>query len=207
MKLYAACLASYNSGILHGAWIDASADADEMRDAIATMLRGSPCPNVTVDCPECEGLGEIENPDNSMTPCPNCREGRVTSAEEWAIHDYDGFPNMGEYPSLDDVAAMAGLIESAEADHGISYDDFQPIAANWHGVVSDIEHALEAFAGTYATLRDYADELADEKLAEDGIKDGSFAQRHFDYESHAHDISLEYTVIECPSGVAVFWPH
>ena len=173
MKLYVACLAAYNAGRLHGAWIDASDDTAEMQDAINTMLRGSPCPD----------------------------------AEEWAIHDYDGFPNMGEYPGLAAVAAMAGLIEMAKDDHRIDYDDFQPIAANWHGVVSDIEHALEAFAGTYDTLRTYADELADEALDADGVKEGSFAQRHFDYESHASDIEIEYTIIDCPSGVAVFWPH
>ena len=173
MKLYAACLASYNAGRLHGAWIAASTDADEMREAIAAMLAASPTPD----------------------------------AEEWAIHDYDDFPNMGEYPDLEAVAELADLIDTAKADHGIDWSDFRPIADNWHGNTDDIKTALDNFAGIYGTLRDYADEVADETLEQDGVKEGSFAQRHFDYESHAHDIEIEYTVIDCPSGVAVFYPH
>ena len=41
--IYVACLASYNSGILHGDWIWAD-DADDMRDATRTMLARSPEP-------------------------------------------------------------------------------------------------------------------------------------------------------------------
>jgi len=40
-RVYAACLASYNNGILHGEWLDAT-DADELREGIAEMLAGSP---------------------------------------------------------------------------------------------------------------------------------------------------------------------
>ena len=36
-RIYVACLASYNAGILHGEWIDAT-DADVIREAIANML-------------------------------------------------------------------------------------------------------------------------------------------------------------------------
>lgn len=41
-RIYVACLAAYNNGYLHGAWIDADQDADEIRDEIATMLARSP---------------------------------------------------------------------------------------------------------------------------------------------------------------------
>ena len=43
-RVYAACLASYNAGHLHGEWIDAT-DADEIREAIENMLSESPAPN------------------------------------------------------------------------------------------------------------------------------------------------------------------
>lgn len=38
-KIYVACLAAYNNGILHGRWIDADQDADEIRAGIAEMLK------------------------------------------------------------------------------------------------------------------------------------------------------------------------
>lgn len=41
-SIYVACLAAYNSGYLHGAWIDADQDADDIRAEIATMLKASP---------------------------------------------------------------------------------------------------------------------------------------------------------------------
>jgi antirestriction protein len=44
-RLYIACLAEYNCGVLYGRWIDASGDADEMREKISDILKASPCPN------------------------------------------------------------------------------------------------------------------------------------------------------------------
>jgi antirestriction protein len=41
-RIYVACLAAYNNGYLHGAWIDADQDADEIRDEISAMLACSP---------------------------------------------------------------------------------------------------------------------------------------------------------------------
>jgi antirestriction protein len=45
MRIYVACLASYNAGTLHGRWIDASADADAMQGEIDAMLKASREPN------------------------------------------------------------------------------------------------------------------------------------------------------------------
>ena len=41
MRIYVACLASYNAGTLHGRWIDASADVDAMQGGIDAMLKAS----------------------------------------------------------------------------------------------------------------------------------------------------------------------
>lgn len=41
-RIYVACLAAYNNGYLHGAWIDADQDAAEIRDEISAMLARSP---------------------------------------------------------------------------------------------------------------------------------------------------------------------
>ncbi|MDX2266075.1 MAG: antirestriction protein ArdA [Hyphomicrobiales bacterium] len=44
-RIYVACLAAYNNGYLHGAWIDADQDAYEIRNEIAAMLARSPIEN------------------------------------------------------------------------------------------------------------------------------------------------------------------
>lgn len=185
MRIYVACLASYNAGILHGRWIDASSDIDSMQAEIAAMLRASPCPNVTVRDPE---TGE-----------------NVPSAEEYAVHDYDGVPStFGEYPGLDKIAAFVDLAE--EFDH-IDADDIAAIAANWHG---DMEAAAEAlrdnFAGVYPSFRDYADEAADEMIENVtcGDKVPQTLINYFDYAAWARDLALEMTAIDVSNGVAVF---
>ena len=56
-KVYVACLAAYNNGILHGQWIEANQGKEGIQEEIQDMLSKSPIPG----------------------------------AEEWAIHDYEGF--------------------------------------------------------------------------------------------------------------------
>ena len=41
-KIYVACLAAYNAGILHGAWIDANQDIDQLWNEVNEMLAASP---------------------------------------------------------------------------------------------------------------------------------------------------------------------
>jgi antirestriction protein len=48
--IYVACLSSYNSGRLHGRWIDAKQDSDEIREEIQQML----CTSPVADLEACE---------------------------------------------------------------------------------------------------------------------------------------------------------
>jgi antirestriction protein len=138
LRFYAACLASYNAGILHGTWIDASTDTDEMQEAINEMLRASPCPNVTV-----EHKGK-----------------QVPSAEEWAAHDYDGAWNLGEYPGLDKIASYVEFIEAAD-EAGIPHDVAAKVLDNFGAdYLDDAKTAIsDNFAGAFDSLEDWAEEL------------------------------------------------
>jgi antirestriction protein len=42
IRIYVACLAAYNNGILHGRWIDAHQEAWEIWDEVSAMLKVSP---------------------------------------------------------------------------------------------------------------------------------------------------------------------
>lgn len=44
-KIYVACLAAYNNGYLHGAWIDATLDVPALQMEIQNMLSNSPVPH------------------------------------------------------------------------------------------------------------------------------------------------------------------
>jgi len=82
IRIYVACLASYNNGVLHGEWIDAAQGVDGIWKEVSQMLLKSP----------------------------------AEYAEEWAIHDYDGFEgiHLSEYASFETVAEYAAFIE----EHG-----------------------------------------------------------------------------------------
>jgi antirestriction protein len=59
-RIYVACLAAYNAGELHGAWIDANQGVEGIREEVETMLRASPEPNAEEwaihDCDNFGGL-------------------------------------------------------------------------------------------------------------------------------------------------------
>lgn len=44
-RIYVACLAAYNNGILHGRWIDASRDTEAMQQEVRAVLASSPVPD------------------------------------------------------------------------------------------------------------------------------------------------------------------
>lgn len=209
LRIYVACLASYNNGVLHGRWIDASADVEEMQEEVNAILRESKFPNVTVECPECDGGGERFAPNGvDVEPCPNCREGRVPSAEEFAIHDFDGLPpTLGEYCGLQAVADYVELIEEVE-NHVSDPEEAAEVAKaaveNWHSV-EYAKNAMDYFAGVYPSFRDYADGQADERL--DAANAPDFLRTYFDYEGHARDLKMTETALDVPSGVAVFYEH
>lgn len=61
-RIYVACLASYNNGVLHGTWIDTEyLDADDLFKTVQDkVLLTSRFPNTMVTCPDCEGDNTLE---------------------------------------------------------------------------------------------------------------------------------------------------
>lgn len=124
-RIYAACLASYNAGRLFGVWIDCEGkDGEAIRIKIDDMLARSPEPNVMRrKCPDCghyqtDARPYRENDDE----CGNCGEplsGEFKpSAEEWAIHDHEGFCGLikSEWPDLDELEELAEALADDDDD-------------------------------------------------------------------------------------------
>jgi len=194
MQIYIACLASYNNGTLHGKWIEATSDVDEMQEDVNALLRSSKYPNVMVECPTCGGVCRVG-------ACLTCKgSGKVPSAEEFAIYDFDGIPNLGEYCGLQ---AVADYVEFVEA-----HDSFAPamIEAVMDDCCGDLALAKErledGYCGTFARFQDFADGYAEDCIFPD--VDNEMAQRYFDYESFARDLEMDMHTIDTPVGVMVF---
>ena len=155
-RIYVACLAAYNSGYLHGAWIDADQDADQIRDEITAMLARSP----------------------------------VEDAEEYAIHDYEGFEgvSISEYAGIDGVARMAAFI----AEHGALGAG---LLEQFGGDMDQAESTLEdCYHGQFASLADYMEELT----AESGTTIPEALRYYIDWEAMARDAEMggEFFTIE-----------
>lgn len=79
---------------------------------------------------------------------------RLPDAEEWAIHDHDGFGiwTPSEYEALDTVASVARGIER----HGLAFAAF----AHWVGGASATEDEFQArYLGEWTSVEAYAQDL------------------------------------------------
>lgn len=167
IRIYVADLAAYNNGKLHGVWINARDDLDDIQEQINKMLAESP-----------EGF-----------------------AEEYAIHDYEGFGgySVSEYEGIQSVHEIACFIEEYRELAG-------ELLSQFGGSIEDARKAMEEnYSGCYKSLADYAEELTEgttqipENLA-----------YYIDYERMGRDMELSgdiYTMETAYDEVHVFWSH
>lgn len=184
-RIYVACLASYNNGVLHGEWIDASDNVDEMQDEVNRILRASPYPNVTV-------MHEGEE---------------VPSAEEWAIHDHEGLGDLGEYSGLQEVArrgwVAARAAEVAE-DRGMPVAVLLEALSDMASADTDPEDFLnDRYCGQYDSWKDYAEEFHEEVGDLESVPD--WLKHHIDWESVGQEMSHEMSSVEHNGYLYVFY--
>ena len=156
-RIYVASLLDYNAGTLHGAWVDATQSTEAIAGAVEDMLKASP------EAREC-GL----------------------PAEEWAIHDYEGFGpiRLGEWENFQVVSSLARALDH----HGEAFAAYVAMEG-LSGVADGLEAAFtEAYQGEYDDLADYAYRLAEEL--------GTMSR----YVSH------DYSMFQQPEDLASEWP-
>ncbi len=164
-RIYVASLSDYNAGRLHGEWIDADQDADEIQAAVKAMLAKSKEP----------------------------------SAEEWAIHDYEGFGGIRihEWESFETVSELAAAIE----EHGDAFAAFYGYQDQADTVAECVEAFEDAYRGEWDSERDYAEQFAEDC----GYEVPEWLRYHVDWDSVARDLFCGdcYSVDASP-GVYVF---
>ena len=165
IRIYVADLSAYNNGKLHGVWINATDDLDNIQEQINNMLRKSP-----------EGF-----------------------AEEYAIHDYEGFAgySLGEYEGIQTAQNIACFIEEHPEIAG-------ELLSHFGGDIEGAKQALEEnYCGCHQSLADYAEELTEETTQ---IPESlSF---YIDYEKMGRDMELSGDVYTIETGyqqVHIFW--
>ena len=81
----------------------------------------------------------------------------IEEAEEWAIHDYDGFEGaeVGEYYSFENVVELAEYI-TERGELGAQVLNY------YGGNLDDARSRFDEYAGEYDSLADYAEELTEQ---------------------------------------------
>lgn len=178
-RIYVASLSDYNHGISHGQWLGADQPVEALREGIDEMLAESPLATRT---------GE--------------------PAEEWAIHDYDGFASLhiNEYESLDRVSRIAHGI----AEHGAAF-------AAWVEACDGSDEALESFTehfiGHYHSRTAWGDQLAEDYDIErllDAALPGflrMFVRIDTDRAVRELELSGAVTVADSPEGGVYVFQH
>ena len=153
MRIYAACLASYNSGVLYGKWIDvAGAIVDEIRDDIKKMLEKSPMADAEEfaihDYDDMSNLGEYPSLDNIYL-----YSLLVRRAEEYGCNQDEVRAVVDNYNGDIDDAEKA--LENA---HGV-WDSWRDYADEHADELLACE-GQESFASRYFDYEAYARDLA-----------------------------------------------
>jgi len=124
----------------------------------------------------------------------------IENAEEWAIHDYEGFEGVevGEYFSFSNVVELAEYI--------IERGELGAEVLNYYGGnIEDAKARFEEYAGEYDSLADYAEELTEQS----GIEIPERLAPYIDYTRMAHDYeqSGDFLTFEVSGSVHIFWAH
>ncbi len=115
-------------------------------------------------------------------------------AEEWAIHDYEGFGSItiSEYESFDTVIELAQAIE----EHGGAYAAYVDHVGAHYATVEDFE---ERQAGHWDSEKDFAYDYVESTGMLDNV--GDSIQMYFDYDSFARDLFMgDYSSVDDPEG-------
>ena len=170
-RIYVASLADYNAGRLHGAWIDATQEPEEIHEHVQRMLTTS----------------------------------RELVAEEWAIHDYEGFHHtrLSEYTSFETVSLIAQGIEN----HGDAFSAW--IAHQGETDDDTLDRFDEAYLGRWDSIEDYAQQLADDMgLTDELVPDWAQPYVKVDIELLARDLEIELVTADAEEGgIHVFNPN
>jgi antirestriction protein len=128
-------------------------------------------------------------------------ESPEPDAEEWAIHDYEGFGGvkLGEYEDLEEVARIGELLNEHGPLFGKLVDHFG------RDVDESVRAMEENYAGEFDSLSDWAQQFAEDT----GSADCGPYSNYIDWESVARDAEMNGDVftIETDGKVHVFHGH
>jgi len=133
------------------------------------------------------------------------KESTEPIAEEWAIHDFEGFAalRLDEFESIDSVAEVAELL----AEHG---NIFAELVSHFGGLPCGLDDARrwmeDGYHGCFPSVADYVEEYINDCYGDAMKVLPDFIRYHIDFEAIAHDfeISGDILTFEVDGEVHIF---
>lgn len=162
-RIYVASLSDYNAGILHGVWIDATQDPEDIQYDIDVMLAESPTAKA-------EGV----------------------PAEEYAVHDWEGFHGCfgsSEWPDLEAVSTVANLLVEYGEPFAVWFGAEKYAFHDWESSSDEwADQFADQFRGEWESLADYAEELLDGTGQLTALPRRLYS--YFNFEAYGRDLNL-----------------
>ena len=120
-------------------------------------------------------------------------------AEEWAIHDYEGFEgaSLSEYASFETVCEFADFVE----EHG---ELGGKLLSHFGDDLAEARAAFEDYAGGYRSAADFAESLHEDT----GTEIPESLRYYIDWQALARDMALNGEIMVFQTGfdeVHIFW--
>ena len=131
-------------------------------------------------------------------------ESREPIAEEWAIHDYENFGDLGlsEFEDLDHVAQVA----QSMVDYGPVFAGLVAHLGGTSAVEEAVRYMESSYRGAFDSVADYAQELVEESYGDAlrGLPD--VIRYHVDYEGIGRDLELggDIFTVACGGTLHIF---
>ncbi len=124
----------------------------------------------------------------------------VPGAEEWAIHDYEGFGplRLSEWESFERISAMAAGI----ATHGLAYAAWLAYDASFDP--ADTDSFGDSYRGEWDSLRDYAEDFAESTGLYELAEQAGSPYITVDIDMLERDLDIEMYTVASANGVYVF---
>ena len=114
---------------------------------------------------------------------------------EWAIHDYENFPNLGEHASAEEVAEVVQLVE----EHGQG-----PVIAAMSYQGNNVKFARKMLSNGFREFDEPDSEKALEQYAEENAEEGLYSEKmllqYVDYSRLGLDLDINGDVTALEQG-------
>jgi antirestriction protein len=173
-QIWVASLTDYNNGMLHGLWLDAAQDETELQAAVDAMLAASPLTAAT---------GE--------------------PAEEWAIHDAQGFGphHIDAHESLRWISLVAkGIVK-----HGLAFAAYADVVEDEELLASFNDDYLGHYDSFHAYLEQRVNDLSYDRILDEVVPPTIRPYVKIDLAATAHDLLRKGDLQAVPAPDGGVW--